>query len=72
MICLSIDVQQLTIKQKADLIQKLTKEIIDESQSEDFEKKSEINEKISGLFNTFGEQFNSNARSIVNFLRDSD
>lgn len=69
---MSINIENLTIKQKADLIQTLTTEIIKESQSDNFKNKSDNNKRISGIFNTFAINFNSNARSVVNFLKESD
>lgn len=62
----------LTIKQKAELVAKLTTEIIEETKRESFTSKSEKNKKIAGLMKTFGKEYYINyANQLNRFIQDT-
>lgn len=68
-----MDIQNLKIKEKAQLVAQLTKEIVEETRNDDFTNKSEKNEKISGLMRTFGEEYYINyANQLNTFIQQTD
>lgn len=66
-----MDINNLTIKEKAQLVERLTNEILEETQSVQFEFSCERNKKISGLFRTFGSHYAHHARSLNKLISTS-
>lgn len=67
-----VNIDLLTIKEKAALVEKLTKIIIDEATSEEFQNVSDSNKRIAGVFRTFRSQYVGSASSMNKFLKDAD
>ena len=69
----AMETQNLDIKQKAELVAKLTLEIVNEAKSDSFINKSENNERISGLMRTFGNDYYINYTNQLNrIIQDTD
>lgn len=69
---MAIDTTNLTIKQKAELVKQLIIEIVETTQTPEFINKSENNDRISGIFNTFKEEFIESADCVGTFIADAD
>ena len=69
---MSIDTTNLTLKEKAELAQKLVNEVIEATQTPDFENKSEQNAKTTGVFRVFGDQFISTLNMVVKNIRRAE
>ena len=68
-----MNTSDLTLKQKAELVEKLTIEIINESTNDSFRNKSEKNKKIGGIIRVFGKDHYINyANQLNNFIQQTD
>jgi len=68
-----IDTSKLTLQEKGYLVEKLTREIVEEMTSPEFRIRSERNSQRSGLLRVFGEEvFINHARHIHNYTEDVD
>ena len=68
-----IDTSGLTLKEKGYLVEKLTKEIVEEMLADDFSNHSDRNEKLSGLLRTFGEEvFIRHSMLVHHYTEEAD
>lgn len=68
----NININRLTIKEKAELVEDLTHKIIIEATSDRFQSVSDTNKRIAGLFRTCGSQYTASAGSINRVIKSSD
>lgn len=68
----NINVNELSLKEKAALAERLTKEVLTEMKSSEFANKSDNNKRLSGLVKVFGEQFEDTAEIVNEYAQDSD
>lgn len=68
----NINVNELSLKEKAALAERLTKEVLAEMKSSEFSNKSDNNKRLSGLVKVFGEQFEDTAEIVNEYAQDSD
>lgn len=67
-----IHIHQLTLKEKAALVEQLTHSIVIEETSSDFILQSAENKRIALLFRAFGNQFTKTAESMRKFVQKSN
>lgn len=68
----NINIDSLTLKQKGELVDYLTKEIVIEMKSDAFSNVSEKNKQLAGLVKVFSSQFLGNSKIISGYAKDSD
>jgi len=60
----------MTIQEKVELIEKLTNEVVEETKSDAFAIKSEINGKVASMMNVFGKTYIAHVGSLKRMVRD--
>lgn len=65
-----INLESLSLLDKAELADKLLRDVITEMKTNEFADKSDNHKRIRGLTRTFSDMFLGSTRSIVEYLKD--
>ena len=68
----NVNINLLTLREKAELVEDLTHKIIIEATGDNFQNVSDANKRIAGLFRTFGSQFIGSATCVNRYIKGSD
>jgi hypothetical protein len=67
-----INVNRLTLKEKAELVEYLTTDIVIEMKSSAYQEVSDNNKRLAGLMRTFGDTYTGYAVSLKRTVEQSD